>query len=157
MARTGPPTVLFEVFWAHQKRKRLLEHALADVELPTEDYPFYVTIGADGPLTPTALAEYLMMPLSTVIFRVKRLEGRGHAERVPNPDDGRSFLVRLTPAGGQLLDRARPAFRDYAEAVEARLGREQVDAVATGLVSLRQAIDDELAARAAAAQTGTAT
>src|SRR3954465_7196373 len=52
MARTGPPTVLFEVFWAHQKRKRLLDHALADVELPTEDYPFYVTIGADGPLRP---------------------------------------------------------------------------------------------------------
>ena len=66
MTRTGPPTVLFEVFWAHQKRKRLLEQALADVELPTEDYPFYVTIGVDGPLTPTALAEYLMLPLSTL-------------------------------------------------------------------------------------------
>src|SRR3954453_14754688 len=152
VSRTGPPTVLFEVFWAHQKRKRLLEQALADVELPTEDYPFYVTIGADGPLTPTALAEYLMLPLSTVIFRFKRLERRGHAERVPNPDDGRSFLMRLTPEGQRLLDEARPAFRDYAEAVEERLGQERGDAIAAGLGSLRQAIDDELAARATRAQ-----
>ena len=147
MTRTGPPTVLFEVFWAHQKRKRLLEQALADVELPTEDYPFYVTIGADGPLTPTGLAEYLLMPLSTVIFRVKRLERRGHAERVPNPDDGRSFLIRLTPEGRRLLDEARPAFRDYAEAVEARLGRKQVAVLSEALVALREAVDDELEAR----------
>jgi len=87
------------------------------------------------------------MPLSTVIFRVKRLESRGHAERLPNPDDGRSFLIRLTPKGQRLLARARPAFRDYAEAVEARLGREQVTSLTSALAALRQAIDDELAQR----------
>jgi len=157
MPATGPPTVLFEVFWAQQKRERLIEAALAGVDLPAEDYPFYVMIGAEGPWMPTRLAERLLMPLSTVLFRVRRLERRGHAERVPNPGDGRSFLVRLTPAGTRLLDRARPAFRDYAEGVEERLGQEHVDAIASGLVSLRQAIDDELAARAAAAQTETAT
>ena len=40
----------------------------------------------------------------------------------PNPDDGRSFLIRLTPRGQRLLDAARPRSADYAEAVEARLG-----------------------------------
>ena len=147
MARTGPPTVLFEVFWAQQKRKRLIETAFAGLELPPEDYPFYVLIGAEGPWTPTGLAERLMMPLSTVIFRVKRLERRGHAERIANPDDGRSFLIRLTPEGARLLDRARPVFRDYAEAVEARLGQEQVDALKGGLLAMRQAIDEELVER----------
>jgi len=48
---TGPPTILFEVFWTQQKRKRLVEVALEGTELPPDDYPFYVTIGADGPLT----------------------------------------------------------------------------------------------------------
>src|SRR6059058_6425223 len=139
MARTGPPTVLFEVFWTQQKRKRLIEIALAETDLPPEDYPFYVLIGAEGPWTPTGLAERLVMPLSTVIFRVKRLERRGHAERVPNPDDGRSFLIRLTPEGQRLLDEARPAFRDYAEAVEARLGPEQVAALKDALAALRAA------------------
>jgi DNA-binding MarR family transcriptional regulator len=144
---TGPPTILFEVFWTHQRRKRLVEQALAGLELPPEDYPFYVTIGADGPLTPTALAELLMMPLSTVLFRFRRLERRGHAERVPNPGDGRSFLMRLTAEGQELLDKARPAFRTYAEAVESRLGQDRVDSLRGGLEAVRQAIDDELAAR----------
>jgi DNA-binding MarR family transcriptional regulator len=128
-------------------RKRLVATALAGVDLPAEDYPFYVMIGAEGPWTPTGLAERLMMPLSTVLFRFRGLERRGHAERVPNPDDGRSFLIRLTPEGQRLLDEARPAFRAYAEAVEARLGKEQVDALTSGLVAARAAIDDELAAR----------
>ena len=133
-------------------RKRLLEQALDDVELPAEDYPFYVTIGADGPLTPTALADYLIMPLTTVIFRVKRLESRGHAERIPNPDDGRSVLIRLTPDGRRLLDEARPVFRDYAEAVEARLGGDDVAFLTKALAALRDAIDEELAERTNAAQ-----
>jgi DNA-binding MarR family transcriptional regulator len=142
---TGPPTILFEVFWTQQKRKRLVEVALEGTELPPDDYPFYVTIGADGPLTPTALAELLVMPLSTVTFRVRRLERRGHAERIENPADGRSFLIRLTPDGRKLLNKARPRFRTYAEAVEARLGGGKTTALRESLTELRAAIDEELA------------
>src|SRR5262249_42944116 len=136
MARTGPPTVLFEVFWAQQKRKRLIEQALAGTELPPEDYPLYVLIGAEGPWTPTGLAERLQMPLSTVIFRVKRLEARGHARRAANPGDGRSSLIELTAQGLRLLDRARPAFRELAEAVETRPGAEPSAEVRSPLARL---------------------
>jgi len=146
----GPPTILFEVFWTYQKRKQLIEAALEGVGLPPEDYPFYVTIGVDGPLTPTAMAELLELPLSTVIFRIRRLERRRHAERVPNPDDGRSFLIRLTPSGRRLLGKARPRFREYAEAVERQLGVRTTRSLADGLVELREAIDAELAAQGAA-------
>jgi DNA-binding MarR family transcriptional regulator len=152
MAATGPPTILFEVFWTQQKRKRLIEAALEGVDLPPEDYPFYVTIGADGPLTPTALAEILDLPLSTVTFRVKRLEKRGHAERIDNPADGRSFLLRLTPTGRSLLNKARPRFRSYAEAVEERLGGSKTAALREGLTELRAAIDAELAVNPPAAR-----
>jgi len=147
--RSTQPTILFEVFWTQQKRKRLIESALVEVDLPPEDYPVYVLIGAEGPWTPTGLAERLQMPLSTVIFRFKRLEARGDAERVPNPDDGRSFLIRLTPKGQRLLELARPAFREYAEAVEARLGPKRIDEVRAAMIELREAIDAELEARAA--------
>jgi DNA-binding MarR family transcriptional regulator len=141
---TGPPTILFEVFWTQQKRKRLVEAALEGTDLPPDDYPFYVTVGTDGPLTPTALAELLELPLSTVTFRLRRLERRGHAERLDNPADGRSFLIRLTPQGRALLNRARPRFRAYAEAVEARLGDEKTTSLRESLVELRAAIDAEL-------------
>jgi DNA-binding MarR family transcriptional regulator len=155
MPATGPPTILFEVFWTQQKRKRLVEMALEGTDLPPDDYPFYVVIGADGPLTPTALAEQLEMPLSTVTFRLRRLEKRGHAERIDNPSDGRSFLIRLTPQGRALLNKARPRFRSYAEAVEARLGGRKTTSLRETLVELRDAIDEELSVRSPAPAGGT--
>jgi DNA-binding MarR family transcriptional regulator len=103
-----------------------------------------VIIGAEGPWTPTALAARLEMPLSTVLFRVRRLEKRGHAERTPNPDDRRSFLVELSPDGQRLLGEARPRFRAVALAVQERLGSEQVDGLRGGLGELREAIEAEL-------------
>jgi DNA-binding MarR family transcriptional regulator len=144
MSAEGPDTILLDLFRTNQVRERLIAESLAGLELPPEDYPFYVLIGAEGPWTPTALAERMKMPLSTVLFRVARLEKRGHAERVPNPDDRRSYLVSLTADGQALLRRARPRFRAFAEAVEARLGRERIDGLRSGLGELRDAIEGEL-------------
>jgi DNA-binding MarR family transcriptional regulator len=141
-------TVLFDVFRANQQRQQLIAAALEGVELPPEDYPLYVFVGAEGPWTPTDLARRLEMPLTTVLFRLRRLERRGHAERIPNPDDGRSFLIRLTPAGQRLLRKARPRFRAYAEAVEARLGADGVAGAREHLAALREAIAGEIDARA---------
>jgi len=140
-------TVLFDVFLANQARQQLIAAALEGTQLPPEDYPFYVFVGAEGPWTPTALAKRLEMPLTTVLFRLRRLERRGHAERIPNPDDRRSFRIRLTPAGQRLLRKARPKFRAYAEAVEARLGADSVAAARERLAELRESIRTELDAQ----------
>jgi DNA-binding MarR family transcriptional regulator len=144
VADTGPDTILLDLFRTNQVRERLIETALEGLDLPPEDYPFYVLIGAEGPWTPTALASRVEMPLSTVLFRVKRLEKRGHAERIPNPDDKRSYLVSLTDQGKQLLRQARPRFRAYAEAVEAQLGSERIGGLRGGLTELREAIEAQL-------------
>lgn len=144
MADTGPDTILLDLFRTNQLREQLVTASLDGLELPPEDYPFYVLVGAEGPLTPTLLAERMQMPLSTVLFRVGRLEKRGHAERVPNPDDRRSFLVSLTPDGRRLLKQARPRFRSYAEAVEERLGQDRIATLRGHLGDLREAIESEL-------------
>jgi DNA-binding MarR family transcriptional regulator len=143
----GGPTILLDLFLTNQHRKRMIEAALAEAEMPAEDYPLYVLVGAEGPWTPTGLSKRLEMPLSTMLFRLGRLERRGHAERVPNPDDRRSYLIRLTKEGERLLGEARPAFRDYAEAVEGRLGARQVDSLRAGLDELRQALVTEIETR----------
>ena len=84
------------------------------------------------------------MPLSTVLFRVGRLEKRGHVERIPNPDDRRSYLLSLNAEGEQLLKQARPQFRAFAESVERRLGGDRVDGLRGWLTELREAIEAEL-------------
>ena len=137
-------TILLDLFRTNQVRERLIATAMDGLELPTEDYPFYVIIGAEGPWTPTALVSRLEMPLSTVLFRVRRLEKRGHAERTPNPEDRRSYLVELSEDGQQLLGKARPRFRALALAVEERLGGAQISGLRGGLGELRQAIESEL-------------
>jgi DNA-binding MarR family transcriptional regulator len=143
MSEPYPDTILLDLFRTNQLRERMIESALADLPLPPDDYPFYVLIGAEGPLTPTALAERTQMPLSTVLYRVGRLERRGHAARKPNPDDRRSYLLELTGEGQKLLGAARPRFRKHAEAVEARLGA-QVSDLRAALGDLRGAIEAEL-------------
>jgi DNA-binding MarR family transcriptional regulator len=144
MSASGSDTILLDLFRTNQVREQLIVAAMEGTELPPEDYPMYVLIGAEGPWTPTAFAERVQMPLSTVLFRIGRLEARGHAQRIPNPDDRRSYLVQLTEAGQQLLGEARPRFRAYAEAVEARLGSERIGQMRKELTDLREAIEEEL-------------
>ena len=93
-APSGGPTILLDLFLTNQHRKQMIEAALAKTDLPPEDYPVYVLVGAEGPWTPTGLAKRLEMPLSTMLFRLGRLEQRGHAERFPNPDDRRSVFLQ---------------------------------------------------------------
>jgi DNA-binding MarR family transcriptional regulator len=144
VADAGPDTILLDLFRTNQTRERLITAALEGLDLPPEDYPFYVLVGAEGPWTPTALSDRMQMPLSTVLFRLKRLEKRGHAERIPNPDDRRSYLISLTDDGRQLLGKARPRFRAYAEAVEAQLGAKRIGGLRCGLTELREAIEAQL-------------
>lgn len=63
---------------------------------------------SEGELTPKQLGERLYMSSGAVTALVDRLERSGHLERVPNPRDRRSSLLRPTPWGieevvGQIL------------------------------------------------------
>jgi len=62
--------------------------------------------GAPHCLAPTALFAALMVTSGTMTNRLQRLEAGGWVERLPNPGDARSMLVKLTPAGFALIDRA---------------------------------------------------
>lgn len=57
-------------------------------------------------LTPTELYEATMVTSGAMTARLDRLEKAGWIERLPNPEDRRGLLVRLTDAGKQLIDRA---------------------------------------------------
>ena len=54
---------------------------------------------AAGPMTPGRLGRRLSMSPGAVTALVDRLEKRGHVERLPNPEDRRSALLRETEVG----------------------------------------------------------
>jgi DNA-binding MarR family transcriptional regulator len=65
------------------------------------------TIDRHGPLTPSELAtrERIQRPTATRV--IARLEEAGLVDRTSDPDDRRSCLVGLAPAGCELLARLR--------------------------------------------------
>ncbi|HEU4916563.1 MAG TPA: MarR family transcriptional regulator [Acidimicrobiia bacterium] len=59
-----------------------------------------------GPLSPSELAEDLLLTSGGMTVRLNRLQAAGLIERHPNPRDGRGVLVDLTPAGSDLVNHA---------------------------------------------------
>ena len=47
-----------------------------------------------------------MVTSGTMTTRLKNLENQGLIDRLPNPDDARSMLVRLTDKGKELIEKA---------------------------------------------------
>jgi DNA-binding MarR family transcriptional regulator len=88
-------------------------------------------IGVMQPVTRTKLTLATGLPRTTQRDVIKRLLDAGHVREVPNPRDGRSTLLELTPEGQAIFDSGIPAFhralRQIDEALDGRLDeREEV-------------------------------
>jgi DNA-binding MarR family transcriptional regulator len=79
----------------------------AGEELSPSQTTALATIDRHGPLTPSELAVRERIQRPTVTRIVARLEAGGLVQRTRDPQDGRSSLVALTPAGRELLARGR--------------------------------------------------
>ena len=65
------------------------------------------TIERQGPLAPSELAERERIKRPTATRVLARLVEAGLVERIPDPTDGRSAIVSVTPDGRALLRRLR--------------------------------------------------
>jgi DNA-binding MarR family transcriptional regulator len=76
-------------------------------ELSPSQAAALATIDRHGPLTPSELAsrERIQRPTATRV--IARLEAAGFVDRTPDPDDRRSCVVGLAPAGRDLRVRVR--------------------------------------------------
>ena len=79
----------------------------AGEELSPSQAAALATIDRHGPLTPSELAarERIQRPTATRV--IARLEEAGLVDRTADPEDRRSCVVGLTPAGRALLVRVR--------------------------------------------------
>lgn len=62
--------------------------------------------GSPFTLSPTELFAQTMVTSGTMTHRLKLLANKNYIERLPNPTDSRSLLVRLTDVGRALIDQA---------------------------------------------------
>lgn len=83
----------------------------ADAGLSLADYDVLVALSAsaEGRLRVGDLAAQIGWERSRLSHQLRRMEGRGLAERQSNPDDGRATDAVLTKAGRRAIVKAAPA------------------------------------------------
>jgi DNA-binding MarR family transcriptional regulator len=123
-------------------------YALAAIPLRRRDRSLSLTAAATlatlertGPrrLTDLALNEQVTQPSMTVL--VTQLEGRGLAERLPDPADARVVRVAITRAGRQHLRAMRRSGAEVLSGLIDKLDEPDVAALATALPTLRRLLD----------------
>lgn len=108
--------------------------ALAQVGLTVWQYDVLAALRRAGQpfrLSPTQLAQRVTLSTAAMTNRLDRLEAKGWIRREADPSDRRCLQIQLTPAGGELIDRALPlrieADRKFLEALPKRSRRELAD------------------------------
>ncbi|HEU4547239.1 MAG TPA: MarR family transcriptional regulator [Microlunatus sp.] len=112
----------------------------AGFEVTTAQARIAQRIAADGSRL-TDLAEQAQVTKQTASLLIAALEREGLIERVPDPDDGRARLIRLTSRGRVASERAREAVMSVENAWQAHLGPELSASLREALVKLREIAD----------------
>lgn len=152
--------ILQELLVAGRYGLELADAYLRAAGVEPREYGSLAFVGALQPVTRSSLARSMGLRRTTVRDVVARLIERGHVEERPNPHDGRSTLLTLTPVGQDIFDRGRPAFQrvlqDLDAALEGRL-HEHEDAVRRVRLALQGLTAPDGPVRPAAAATSTRT
>jgi DNA-binding MarR family transcriptional regulator len=84
----------------------------------------------------TELADSAMMTKQTVGEVVSDLEKRGYVERVPDPDDGRAKIIRLTTKGREVYLTGWRLNEELEQEWAARFGEDRIAALRAALESV---------------------
>jgi DNA-binding MarR family transcriptional regulator len=113
--------IINELLIAARYGWKLTRQALTEEGVDPDEYGPLSFIGVTQPVTRTILAEAMGVRRTTLRDLVARLIERGHVQEEPNPHDGRSTLLTLTPAGQAIFDRGIPVFQRVLRQIDAAL------------------------------------
>ncbi|MFT4264513.1 MAG: MarR family transcriptional regulator [Nocardioides sp.] len=135
---TSPQAVIARL---HRVAARLTEELVevyAQFGLGEGEFDILATLRRQGPpyaLTPSELGTQSMVSSGAITKRLDRCERQGWVSRTASPADARSRVVRLTPAGRRLIDRAFTAhIANEHRLLEALSGKER-QALASALAT----------------------
>ena len=81
--------------------------------------------GAGTPLTPSQVADRVLIASATMTATLDLLERRGWIRRVPNPADRRSVLIEITPEGRATTDQLLPGIRAVEQGILSALTHDE--------------------------------
>jgi DNA-binding MarR family transcriptional regulator len=141
MPRRADVSLLFDLFVAGQRVRRVLADGMAGSGMRADEYAVYSLLFMHGPLTATEMARQLGLPLSTVLDYLKAIDEAGHLQRIRHPDDGRAVQVALNSRGVAAQSRANVHWEVVRKQVEGSLRMPKGEVRAA-----LQALDDAAAA-----------
>lgn len=104
-----------QLTWTARLLARETETMLGPIGLNPAYVPVLLALSAGGAHTPKGLAGAASVEQPTMTSTIQRMERDGLVTRKPNPDDGRSALIALTPLGYERIadmDRALGALNE---------------------------------------------
>jgi DNA-binding MarR family transcriptional regulator len=102
---------------------QIVDHQLAPLGVPPSLVALLTHVRDTEPVSPSELARVAGSPPTTLRDNIQRLVDRRLVRRVPNPRDGRSYLLKITPTGRRALNAADPALLTAYLALEQHLPR----------------------------------
>ena len=101
---------------------QIVERQVVPVGIPAFLLALLTHVRDHEPVTPSAVSTLSGAPLTTLRDNIQRLVDRGLVRRTPNPQDGRSYLLVLTPRGKRVTVEAGDALLAAYLALEQELG-----------------------------------
>src|SRR4029077_15974831 len=141
MSRRADVSLLFDLFVASQRVRRVLADGMAGSGMRADEYAVYSLLFMHSPLTATEMARQLGLPLSTVLDYLKAIDEAGHLQRIPHPGDGRAIQLALNSRGVAAHARANAHWEGVRKQGEGSLGMPKGEVRAA-----LQALDDAAAA-----------
>lgn len=115
---------------------RIYNQALRPYGLMVSQMNILVAVSCLGEARPQEVCQALHLEKSTLSRDVGRMRSQGWLEEVPG-EDGRSALLRITPAGRRLLEKAVPAWQRAQEQATALLGEREISTLGRAAATLR--------------------
>ncbi len=109
--------------------------------LTMSQFDVIATLGNTTGMSCRDIGEKTLMVKGTLTGVLDRLEKKQLITRAENPQDKRSVLVQLTPAGQRVFESAFPAHLAYLEGAFGRLGKQRLATLQQELAALRQALE----------------
>src|SRR2546430_16936526 len=91
-------SMLYQFFVTAQRLRRVLGDAMAESGMRPDEYAVYSLLFESGPLTATQMADYLGMPLTTVLDYLKAMAAAGPPAPPAQPSDRPAPPGRLRPS-----------------------------------------------------------
>jgi DNA-binding MarR family transcriptional regulator len=115
---------------------RRFDEAFRPLGLTNGQFSLMMSLNRPKPPSMGSVAALLAMDRTTLTAALKPLERRGLVEVTTDPEDRRSRLMKLTPAGRALLARALPIWTDQHAQVEGQFTKSDLASLRDGLLAL---------------------